>query len=434
MSQADTLIVSWLKAHAVPLTTLDPQAPLDDLAPFVDMVGAATLVGLGEASHGAHECLVVKHRLLRLLVERLGFSLLAVEMDWMSASRINEYVLNGVGEARALLKQNGYWFHNTREMLGLIEWLRVYNADPQHQKVRFAGFDAIGVERASLERIVEYVRQVDNARAAKVAQLYQSMAGVSIRRLPAPPVRHQLYDAAHQVSMLLTEQAHTYVARSSPSAFAAILQEARIVEQATCRLLYADTARSSPEFQTMAQVREQGMTENVCWLHEQAEGGEKIALWAHNWHIGTWGVWHLGPDKDQLPFRWMGIELRQRYHEHYVAVGFSFVHGQHNAIAIDQEGRWLAHPRPPFHLAPARDRETYHVMFAEAGQQYLLDLRAPAGEAVRTWLAGPHPFRVLNDTQSNESDFHQAPLLQWFDVLIHIEQISPSHLLPKGPA
>lgn len=430
MPQADALVVSWLKAHAVPLTTLDPQVPLDDLAPFVDMVGTATLVGLGEVSHGAHECLVVKHRLLRLLVERLGFSLLAVEMDWMRASRINEYILNGVGEARALLKQNGYWFHNTQELLDLIEWLRVYNADTRHQRIRFVGIDAIGVEQANLERIVAYIRRVDASRATEAARRFQAIAGVSVRRLPPFPVRQQMVEAAHQVSLLLEEQAHAYIARSSPSAFAAIAQETRIVEQVTRRLLYAEASRTSPEFQAMAQARELGMTENLCWLYQHTGG--KIALWAHNWHVGIWPVWHLGPHKGQIPFRWMGAELRQRYPQHYLSVGFSFMQGAHNAVAIDRDGKWLAHPRPPFPLAPAQ-KGSYQAIFAEAGQRYLIDLRtAPAG-IVQSWLDGPYPFRVLNDTQCAEEDYsHQAPLSRWFDILIHLDQISPSQLVRKG--
>ena len=44
MHQANDTVVSWIKEKAIPLTTLDPQAPLDDLAPLSQIVGNASLV------------------------------------------------------------------------------------------------------------------------------------------------------------------------------------------------------------------------------------------------------------------------------------------------------------------------------------------------------------------------------------------------------
>ncbi len=431
MSQEDDAVVAWIRESAFPLATLNPHAPLDDLAPFQRIVGDAAIVGLGEGSHGTRECFLAKHRLLRFLVEKMGFTLVAMEMDWMRAAALNDYILTGRGDARTLLKQNGYWFWYAEEILDLSEWLRAYNADPHHQRIYFAGFDAVGLERASLDQVVRYIERVDPPHAARVAALYQPLSGVSILRLPAPPVRQRLIEAAQQVSRLLAEQAPVYIARSSPAAFAEIVRQARIAEQVTHRLHDADAPRHSAAFRAMAQRREQGLAEHIIWLHEQASAGAKMILWAHNWHVGTWGVWHLGPEKDLAPFQWVGAELRQRYREQYLALGFSFGEGKHNALAIDEEGRLLVHPRPPFLLAPAR-AGSYEETLARAGRQYVLDLRAaPAGE-VRKWLEGPHPFRVLNDVHhSEEDDYHQTPLLRWFDVLIHLEQISPSRLLAR---
>lgn len=56
MSQAENAVVAWLKACVLPFTTLSPFALLDDLIPLQQIIGAATLVGPGEGSHGAREC------------------------------------------------------------------------------------------------------------------------------------------------------------------------------------------------------------------------------------------------------------------------------------------------------------------------------------------------------------------------------------------
>lgn len=66
--------VRWLKQTAKPLATVDPAAKDDDLAVLDPMVGGASIVGLGEATHGSSEFFRMKHRLLRYLVERKGFT------------------------------------------------------------------------------------------------------------------------------------------------------------------------------------------------------------------------------------------------------------------------------------------------------------------------------------------------------------------------
>src|SRR5919107_3248235 len=72
-------VAGWAQRHAVRLTTVDPAAPLDDLAFVRRSVGRAQVVGLGESVHGAAEEETLKHRLLRFLVERMGFRSVAWE-------------------------------------------------------------------------------------------------------------------------------------------------------------------------------------------------------------------------------------------------------------------------------------------------------------------------------------------------------------------
>jgi erythromycin esterase-like protein len=85
-------LTSWIRDNAAPLDTVDPAAPLGDLLPLRRSIGDAEIVGLGESTHGAAEELTIKHRLLRLLVERMGFRSIAWEEDWTTGLQINEYL------------------------------------------------------------------------------------------------------------------------------------------------------------------------------------------------------------------------------------------------------------------------------------------------------------------------------------------------------
>lgn len=91
MYQGNDAVISWLKERAIPLTALDPQAPLDDLAPFEQIVGNASIVALGEASHGGHEFFVMKHRLLRFYLDGNRFApRLARFICWICAQSLSE--------------------------------------------------------------------------------------------------------------------------------------------------------------------------------------------------------------------------------------------------------------------------------------------------------------------------------------------------------
>ncbi|MBV8932074.1 MAG: erythromycin esterase family protein, partial [Kutzneria sp.] len=76
----DTAAVARLGREAIrPLRTLDPAAPLDDLAWLDEAVGDARVVAIGESAHYNHESYLLRHRLLRYLVERHGFTAYATE-------------------------------------------------------------------------------------------------------------------------------------------------------------------------------------------------------------------------------------------------------------------------------------------------------------------------------------------------------------------
>src|SRR5215472_16773563 len=76
---------SWIMHHALPLKTTDPRASLNDVEPLEQIVGNASIVGLGEATHGSHEFFIMKQRLLGFLVEKMGFTMFAMEQFnfWM---------------------------------------------------------------------------------------------------------------------------------------------------------------------------------------------------------------------------------------------------------------------------------------------------------------------------------------------------------------
>src|ERR687897_545591 len=69
---------------------LKPPAP--DYSPLVEWIGDASLVLLGEASHGTHEFYRDRADITRRLITEKGFNAVAVEADWPDAYRVNCFV------------------------------------------------------------------------------------------------------------------------------------------------------------------------------------------------------------------------------------------------------------------------------------------------------------------------------------------------------
>jgi erythromycin esterase len=132
-----TILTQWIKHHAHPLVTFDPDGPLTDLAPLRDMVRDARFVALGASARTTHELSVTSHRILRFLAEELGFRSLALEGDDATSIALDEYVRTGIGDPQALLV-NARPFWRTTELLDVVGWLRRRNQRDPADPVRIA--------------------------------------------------------------------------------------------------------------------------------------------------------------------------------------------------------------------------------------------------------------------------------------------------------
>jgi erythromycin esterase-like protein len=57
------------------------EAASDGFGPLIDSIGDASLVLIGEASHGTHEFYRTRAELTKTLITKKGFNVIAVEAD-----------------------------------------------------------------------------------------------------------------------------------------------------------------------------------------------------------------------------------------------------------------------------------------------------------------------------------------------------------------
>lgn len=416
---------TWIRQHAIPLKTAEPGGSDVDLLPLQQVVGDASIVGLGEATHGTHEFFTIKQRVLEFLVEHMGFTTFALENGWDSSRLVDQYVLTGNGNLDALLVDDLYPTWQTQEVRDLIEWMRTYNAT-HSTKIHFAGIDCWSITQASFDDVVTYVQGVDPQQAGLLQALYADLRPtrttpvfVDYGGYSAQPqaTKERDRDNAQKAYAFLQAHQAVYESRSSKGAFALALQSAHVILQfAELAVRIAPSDRlftSSPGYH----YRDACMAQNVVWLHNHAGSTPKMLIWAHNLHIENTAP-DFGTDLN------MGAYLRQWYKQQYLAIGTSFYQGSFNALYNNSLTSYT--------VGPPRTN-SYNYMLGSVGiSAYLLDIRQTPPGVVTNWVQGPAELRLIGvffDPTQQDQFYEQGSLQQWFDVIIHFPKTTATHSL-----
>lgn len=142
---------------------------LKDIEILLDRIGESQFVLLGEASHGTSEFYRWRSEISKLLIQKKGFSFIAVEGDWPDCYKVNKYI-KGFAESNqsaydVLYSFNRWptWMWANNEMVDLVEWLKKYNdgIDSHKQnKIGFYGLDLYSLWE-SMEEIIQYLNKID---------------------------------------------------------------------------------------------------------------------------------------------------------------------------------------------------------------------------------------------------------------------------------
>ncbi|HEX2076858.1 MAG TPA: erythromycin esterase family protein [Longimicrobium sp.] len=405
---SETEDLTWLQQNAVPFTTTNPGGSYDDLARFGQMVGDARIVGLGEATHGTKEFFTMKHRLVEYLVKEKGFTVFGIEATHTEAHRVNAYINGGPGDPVVLLTNLYFWTWNTREVADMLVWMREYNQTaPADKKLSFYGFD-LQYSRVAMDTVIAYLRGINQPAADSADAHYLCYRNYQDRILgppglpyttATPSVRQQCHAGVVAVHTMLERRAGEFTAQSGRRDYEIALRAARVVIQ------NEDLKGSLPQQGT--QLRDAYMAENIAWMAEVAEPGEKVVLWAHNAHVSRWE-----------PF--MGVDLTERYGDAYVVVGFSFHRGKFLAV---QPGIGLLPATAPPALAASYEGQ-FHLLGHERFYVDLRPLRDGAPEGA-LWLLGPRLYRLIGaGYRANQpnSVYAPHPLVDEYDIMIHVEE------------
>lgn len=399
----------------MPIEGVDPDTSGDDLSAVADVLADATVVGMGEATHGTWEFQAIRHRLVRTLVAEHGLGAVAFEDNFAGLRPVDEYVRHGEGDLDAAMDAFGDYIFHTEEVRRMLAWLRSYNdGRPPRDRVGVYGLDMQTAGDAT-GRIRAYLQEVDRAYLDDVDERLDGVVASDDRQFDEGEVE-TLLDLAADLRARFENRRASYVAASSRAEWELALRNVRVIEQSGLRgeaMLEGSTARE--KLRLGFEVRERTMAENARWVAEFVDG--PVAFWAHNTHVAR-GTRDEGPDGDPPPTQ--GEFLARAYGSDYYPLVLTFARG---SFAARLRGGALGRPE----VEDPVDGTVAEVCAEVEHPRFFLDFEAVSADTdVATWLDRTHGLHNVGLTWGGSVDVNEFRPRADADGLVFVEETTPT--------
>ena len=408
----------WTRKNAIAAETLDPRAPLDDLEPLGEVISAARVVAIGESAHYVREFHHLRHRLLRFLVERLGFTVYALEAPFTEAHAIDAWVQGGPGTVAEVADGVPFNQGRSREMHDHLAWMRARNSTAA-PALRFAGTGVPasgGSTLSALEEVEAYLRRSDPdalpllEQASEWARKYHDTATFKAL-FRYTTLDHAVQDAlSAALSRLLTRMETTGAYQRSKqrgqghNTALAHLRGAWYLDH-----FHRDFVGRGISVEHPHALHDAFMAESVLRLLEDGTKDTRIVVASHNIHIQKTPVKHKGA----VPLLPGGYHLAQALEDDYVSIAATSNRGRTARMHMDPEHP-LGFEVHDLLLPPPADGSV-EAAFATDASLSVADLRA-----ARLRVDDAESFQRMR----MEDYFMDVPIFDAFDAVAHVPHTS----------
>ncbi|MBG9387001.1 erythromycin esterase family protein [Caenimonas aquaedulcis] len=429
-SHLDGGVAARLRGHLVPL-----RGAANDYDPLLALIGDAHFALIGEASHGTHEFYAERIRITQRLIAEKRFGAIAVEADWPDAWRVNRYVRGATDDVDANAALSGFkrfpaWMWRNTEVRDFVEWLRDYNRSrPGHDQVGFYGIDLYSLF-GSIQAVLAYLARVDPEEARRAKARYACFDHArEDSQAYGYGASYGLTPSCEDEAVQQLRAMNSLVARFAP--VAGMERDEAFFAQQNARLV-----RNAEEYyRTMFRgrvsswnLRDSHMVETLVALRRHltdANVPPRIAVWAHNSHLGDAAATEMGEMGE-----WnVGQLMRERMGQDAVLIGFSTHRGSVTATSDWDE--------PP-QRKRVRDGlpDSWEDIFHRTGEaRFLLPLRGNA--ALRDLVDAKQRLQraigvIYRPETERQSHYFMTRLGGQFDAMIHIDETRALEPLDPG--
>ncbi|RUU28550.1 MULTISPECIES: protein-L-isoaspartate(D-aspartate) O-methyltransferase [unclassified Mesorhizobium] len=411
-----------IAAAAEPLPDFDDPA----FGELFDRFGDRRVVLLGEASHGTSEFYRARAAITRRLIEKHGFTIVAVEADWPDAAAIDRYVRHRSSRADAdpPFQRFPTWMWRNTDVAAFVDWMRQHNERIRISS-RLAGFYGLDIYNmsGSIAAVLQYLDRVD-PQAAKIArERYGCLT--PWQNEPSTYGRVALTSGYEKCEKAVLEQCRELLAKQLDYAqqdgvdFLDATQNARLIASAEryYRIMYYGGAQSW-------NLRDTHMFETLEHLLEARGPNAKAVVWAHNSHIGDARYTEMGIVRDEVN---IGQLCRQRFGDEAALIGLG-THSGTVAAASDWDGEMEIKRVRPSHS------DSYERLCHDCGvSRFLLDIKRD--DTLRERLLERRLERFIGVIYRPETElrshYADASLSQQFDAFVWFDETAA--VTPLGP-
>jgi erythromycin esterase-like protein/protein-L-isoaspartate O-methyltransferase len=382
-----------------------------------DRFGDRRVVLLGEASHGTSEFYRARAAITQRLIEKHGFTIVAVEADWPDAAYLNRLVRNRPQPAGVSppFQRFPHWMWRNIDVVAFITWLRQYNdgIEDASRVVGFYGLDLYNMS-GSISAVLSYLDKVDPDAAAVARERYGCLT--PWQNEPATYGRAVLRSGYRACEDAVIRQCRELLERSLSQEDGDLLdaqQSARLIASAEkyYRVMYYGGAETW-------NLRDRHMFETMEQLLDAGGPHSKAVVWAHNSHIGDARHTDMGSVRDELN---LGQLCRERYGDQAALIGFG-THGGKVACASDWDGEMeIKVVRPS--LPDSVERQCH-----DSGKRsFLLDFGR--NDVVSHALRTPRPERFIGVIYRPETErlshYMDSAVSRQFDAFVWFDKTTP---------
>lgn len=400
-----------IKAHALPFENSK------DLTPIIDAIGEAKIVLLGEASHGTSEFYTVRAELSKRLIKEKGFTLIAVEGDWPSCQKINQFIKGYESEendVRNILKAFNRWptwMWANEEISDFILWLKSHNQQQEKKKIGFYGIDVYSLWE-SLDELIRYLTETnpegrDLTLAKKAFSCFE------------PFNRHP---ETYAMSSLNITQACVDEVSSLLASIRSHEDHYKNEQEEDLNLkINALVARNAEEYYR-AMVRNDGLSWNVRDEHMVEAINEivdyhgkdaKIIVWEHNTHIGDASYTDMASEGMIN----VGEVLRKQNKKGNVyAVGF----GTHSGTVIAAEEWGIPYARTT--VPPAMKNSWEDALHKSGAHSKLIIFKGENRNLFNEWIGHRAIGVVYNPEYEAYGNYVPSKVGSRYDAFIYIDE------------
>jgi erythromycin esterase-like protein len=420
----------------------DPNLPFDDLEPLKDIIGGAKLVGLGHEWPSAGSSYIMKHRVIRFLVEKMGFRVMGIASPYFWALSI-EYYIQGdcLGLPNADLRNATFRNYAATEFGDQVEWMCQWNKAHPNDRLHVFGYDAQLAVKENMSALSAVMGKMGFGASDPLMSGMNACDKMTETYWPDRQMPQTSYDQC-QASLTgtmnyLIQNEKTVRKQLSREDYFMALAYAR-TQQAYQDELFFWTS----DFSRAIAAREAGQGDVALYIRQALYPKERIVLWSENESVAMNGLNWAVPKPSFI----VGGDIWERsLGRNYVAIGMVSLHLNLNWLPYGMCGETnLRYGGPGPYVEDA-------LHAAGGGSTLLVDLRSRkrdkhddanvaegiAGEASTDHQPRERGGRSLLDPNMAYAWVEAEPVIMQdtFDALIYQETVTAAHYVydPKCP-